>query len=265
MKRIAAVAVSLIFLSACRPSDKELLERAESAALQQKGQVAKQFYLQIIQKRSRKDEVRLGALQGLAEVSLSQLSDYPTAVSAYEKIIEEFDNEPFFKNRVPEFRFKAARVYRIHLQKLQRAYDVILPVLQKKYSVEIDAAMAEEVGRIHLARREFNEAEKQFIKAFEQISSCKGLSRLQLDLVQTYTLAKNCDRALEWSARPLPGECKRDDYSLAIERARCYEINGDPAKALRIYEEMIVDTPKNSRLHFLRDALKRRMKDKQKR
>jgi tetratricopeptide (TPR) repeat protein len=247
----------------CRPSDNDLVTKADEEALSQRSQLAKYLYIQVIQSRSMHDDIRFRALEGLAEISSSQLFDYPTAIKTIEKILEEYSGDAIYRSRTIRWRLRAAQIYRLSLQKYEKALLFLEPL---EHDSNSDTEVYQEIGKNYLAIRKFKEAETFLHKAWDKAvpeRNCGILKSLQLDLVQTLSLAKKCDQAQTWIQTKLPPPCVADSFSLAFEQAHCYEIGNDVSAAMKIYEEIIRKQPSNTRAYFLLEGIKRRQREKQ--
>ena len=257
------ICFGISFCVACKPSDSDLLRKADDEALNQRAQLAKYLYIQVLQNRTNRDELRFRALEGLAEVSSTQLFDYPSTIRAIETILEEFGRDALFRGRTISWRLRAAQIYRIHFQKYERALQLLEPLsIDNNSSSEI----FQEVAKNYLAARKFSEAEYFLKKAWDKASSstdCILYRSLQLDMIQAFSLDKKCDQALDWIQKKLPNACKSDSFSLAFEEAHCFEAGNEVQKAIKIYEDIIKAQPTNARAHFLLESIKKRQREKQ--
>ncbi len=257
----AAVATSLM-LSACQPSHREMLNRADQNVLDQKAQLAKYLYVQVIREHKRRDDIRYRALSGLVDVSTSQLYDYPVAVATIEKIIEEYENEPVFRGEIPDWRWKLARIYRINLEQSRKALDILSPLINRE---DLSHSYYQEIARASISLGEYELAEVHLMRVWDAAlaeKNCELARETQMDFIQNLVLQKKCEKAFEWMEKKIPGECKIDSFGLNIERINCLELTGDTAAAASQYEEIIKANPQNLRAQFLLNALKKREREK---
>ncbi|TVQ79181.1 MAG: hypothetical protein EA369_05315 [Bradymonadales bacterium] len=259
---------SILFLSlgallACSSENERLVRKAEREALQQRSQLSKYLYLQVLENHRAKDDIRYRALKGLAEVSISQLFDYPTAVRAFDTLFEEFGQVNRYQNEIWDLRIKAARIWRLNLQRPERSLDVLSPLMKSaRFSYEFGM----ELGRTYLNLGDFDQARHWFVQSWEQAKrsqNCNVLKRIQLDLIQVYSLRDRCDEALQWSHEEFPSNCEPDRFAVSLEQAHCYEIQGEVARAKEIYQTVLSDNPQNTRAHFFLESLRYRMREKQ--
>ena len=246
----------------CRPSHRELLDKADEDLINQRALLAKYIYLKISKEHTTKDFIRYRALKGLVDVSLTQLYEYPVAVGAMEMIVNEFEGEPQFRGEMPEWRERLAEVLRINLQQPRKAKEVLQPLLSRE---DLPERIEQEIGQTLLALNEYTDAEIFFKRAWDKTVSkpeCSLARQLQLNLIQTYTLSRRCDLAIEWTEKQLPNPCKPDSLSLLMERANCLEINGEPGQAIKIYEDLLKENPKNLRAQFLIQSIRKREREK---
>ena len=240
-----------------------MVDKAEVEALQQRSQLAKYLYLQVLESHRARDDVRYRALRGLAEVSVSQIYDYPTAVRALDTLFEEFGQVGRYQNEIWDLRIKAARIWRLNLQRPDRALDVLSPLIKgSRFSAEFGV----ELGRTYLATGDYDQARHWFSQSWEtakRAMNCDYLRSIQLDLIQVYSLRDRCDEALRWSNETFPDSCEPDRFSVSIEQAHCYEIQGDIPRAKEIYESILETNPKNTRAHFFLESLRHRLQEKQ--
>jgi tetratricopeptide (TPR) repeat protein len=259
---LVVISASLL-LMACHPSHRELLDKADVDALDQRSLVAKHIYLQVSKEHTGHDEIRYRALKGLVNIALTQTYEYPMAAAAIEKIVDEYENDAQFRSEIPEWRKKLASVYRLNLQKPRRALEVLHPILNRG---DLPEVIDQEIGRTLLSMNEYAEAEVSFQRAWSkavQNKDCALLSQLQLELIQTFSLSKRCDRAIEWTDKKLPEGCETDRFALAVEKANCLEIGGDADGAMKIYESLVKSNPKNLRAQYLLENIKRRERKKE--
>ncbi len=262
--RIKAVATLILlgFLFACRSEHESMVEKADREALNQKSQLALYLYLPVIETRKERDDIRYRALKGLAQVSATQLNDYREAARALDTIFEEFSGVDQYANEIRMLRMMAAKIWRINLEKPSRALDVLSPMIDKKpFTLEFGA----ELGRVYLALNDYNSASHWFTQSLElakREKNCDELKSLQLDLIQVYAIQDKCNEVFELSEMTFPAPCTPDEFSVTVEKANCFEIKGEVAKATEIYQEMIKKDPKNLKAHFLLESLKRRQKQK---
>lgn len=257
----AALLFGLLF-SACQGGARSLFERAESEAANQRGQLARYFYLQAIEKNSYKDQLRFDSLKGLADLCFNQLFDYREGMKAAEMAISEFNDSLFFQKSTDELRLKAAFVSRVHLQDPEKSLEFLKPMIE---GGRIPQQSWQEVGRVYLELRDYAQAEssfKHFWEGAQSASDCKKLREAQLDMMQTFSLAKNCTKTLEWGAAQLPAQCKPDLFSVRIEMAHCYEIRGESEKAVSLIQEILNENPENYRAEYLLKNIRKRQKEK---
>ncbi|MBN8553842.1 MAG: hypothetical protein J0L93_00170 [Deltaproteobacteria bacterium] len=252
-----------IIFSACKTSDSDLIRKADDEALNQRAQLAKYLYIQVLQNRSNRDELRFRALEGLAEVSSTQLFDYPAAIKAIEIILEEFGRDALFRDRTTAWRLRAAQIYRTHFQKYERALQILEPL---SLDTNANSEVLQEVAKNYLSIRKFSEATFFLKKAWDKAptsKNCNLFRSLQMDMIQTFSLDKKCDQAIDWIQKKLPAACKPDSFSLAFEEAHCFESGNEIQRAIKIYEDIIKAQPSNSRAHFLLESIKKRQREKQ--
>lgn len=250
-------------LCACRPSPRDLLEKADADALDQRALVSKYIYLQLIKDHPNRDEIRYRAMKGLVNISLTQTYEYPVAVGTMHKLIEEFENEAQFRSEIPDWRRRLSEVYRVNLQTPRKAMEVLHPILNR---TDLSEDIDEEMGQTFIALSQYSEAEISLKRAWEKaqkLQRCGALSRVQLDLIQTYSLSRRCDRAIEWVDRKLPEGCVSDRFALGLEKANCLEMGGDSSAAVKIYEDLLKQNPKNLRAQYLLENIKRRERRKE--
>jgi len=239
------------------------VKKADTESLRQRSQLAKYLYLQALENHKAKDHTRYRALRGLAEVSITQLYDYPTAVRALGTLFDEFGQVNRYQNEVWDLRIKAARIWRLNLQRPAQALDVLSPMMK---SSRFSSEFGTELGRTYLALGDFQQARHWFVQSWEHVkrsTNCQYLRSLQLDLIQSYSLQDRCDEALQWSQEELPDGCQADQFSVSLEQAHCYEIQGDIPRAKELYQDIISANPQNTRAHFFLESLKHRQKEKQ--
>ncbi len=239
-----------------------MYERAESEAANQRGQLARHFYLQAIEKNSFKDQLRFNSLKGLADLCFDQLFDYREGMKAAEMAIAEFGESVFFQQSVDELRLKAAFVSRVHLQDPERSLEFVKPII---VGGRMPQESWQEVGRIHLELRDYTQAEAAFQQFWSGALSgghCRELREAQLDLMQTFSLARNCTKALEWGAAQFPADCKPDVFSVRVEMAHCYEIRGESEKAATLIQEILNENPENYRAEYLLKNIRKRQREK---
>lgn len=253
----------LIFgVLACRPSHRDLLKRADDYMLDQKEQMAKYLLLQIIQEHPRKDDIRFKALQGLAELSINQLHEYPEAVRFLEIILQEYEGDPSLKSELPALRLKLAKIYRLNLGNSRKGREVLLPLMG---SEELDPAYYQEMGRLSLALSDYENARQNLLRVWKEAENkkiCGLLRETQMDMIQSFVIQKDCEKARTWMEKQIPSDCRADTFSIMLERAYCYEIMGDAASAIKTYQDLLQKNPNNLRAAFLLDALKRREAEK---
>lgn len=257
------VFIFLIFSAGCHLSETRLLERADQEAANQRAPLAKYLYLRVLESHSAIDDLRFRAMKGLADVERTQMFDYASVLKIYERLLEDYRNDSAHQKDLDEIRILAAQISRINLQDHARAEAFLGPWMstpRDQLSVEI----LQEIGKLFTAERRFEEAETYLKSGWRREmpgGRCEKLKSLQLDLMQNFSLSGRCGSAVAF-ADSMPPRCDSDRLSVALEKAHCYEVIGEPAKAMRIYEEMARDHPENSRPHFLMEHLKRRQKEK---
>jgi tetratricopeptide (TPR) repeat protein len=260
--RLKAALLLSLLISACQGGARSLFERAESEAAHQRGQLARYFYLQAIEKNSFKDQLRFDSLKGLADLCFDQLFDYREGMKAAEMAIAEFGQSIFFQKSIDELRLKAAFVSRVHLQDPERSLDFIKPIID---GGRIPQDSWQEVGRIYLDLRDYGQAEsafRQFWNGAQSAGRCRELREAQLDLMQTFSLARTCNKTLEWGRATFPGDCKPDMFSVRVEMAHCYEIRGESEKAISLIQEILNENPENYRAEYLLKNIRKRQKEK---
>lgn len=253
----------ILVLSSCASSDEKLVNKAEQEALEQKSQLAKYLFIQVVQNHKEKDSIRFRALKGLANVSMTQLYDYATAAKAFNVLFEEYSQVSAYKDDISNLRLMASRLFRMNLQEPSRSLDIMTPLMTNA-SFTVD--WGHELGRVYLALRNFEQAEHWLEQSWSMAkgqSDCKSLRELQLDLIQVFSLQENCGEALKWANQSFPGTCRADEFAVTIEKAHCYEIQGEVPKAQQLYEDLIRRDPENTRAHFFLESLKKRQKEKQ--
>lgn len=262
MKKAVFLGLGLLWISACAGHDERLLDKAEAELLVQRSQLAKHLFSQVIENRKRPDALRRRALEGLAEVSKTQLFDYRTAVRTYEQLISEYPGDGASVRR---WRFEAGRIWMKNLQDPERAWKVLEP-MSKEQSLSVEEA--QKIARVLLNLRDFEQSlafmEQAWVKAMNT-KTCSQLRSLQLDYVQNFFIQKKCDRVLEWAERPLVAGCEPDRFSLSLEKAHCLEISGEVQKARTLLSQMIERHPSNQRAHFLLKGLEIRARQKERR
>lgn len=262
LKSIVSLLLGLSFI-ACSSEHENLIEKAQEESLEGKAQLAKYLYLRVIEKHKAKDDIRYRALKGLAEVSKTQLFDYFTAARAYDKIFDEYGKEQGREEELFEMRLQASVIWRVNLERPQKALDVLSPVMNSK---RFSTAMGQEIGRVYLALGQYEQAEHWLMQAWDRAKkakSCKYLGDLQLELIQVFSLQDQCDEALKWSKEKIPESCERDEFAVQVEQAHCYEMTDQFTKAMQIFEELVKENPKNMRAHFFLETLKKRQRDKE--
>lgn len=252
-----------LLLIACSSEHERYIIKADEEALRQNNQLAKYLYVQVLENHPEKDRIRYRALRGLAEVSMTQLFDYRTAVKALETIFEEFKQVNEYRDEIRQLRVRAARIYRINLENPEKALDVLSPLipLSNKSIQE-----RRELGQVHLSLANYEQAKQWFLQAWEQAQEnkdCDTLRSLQLEIIQVYSLRDLCDEALQWTQVNFPSGCEPDKFSVAVEKAHCYEMSGEVTKALQLYEALVKENPQNARAYFFLENLKRREREKQ--
>lgn len=261
--RFLIVIILLSFQFACKPSDAQLVQKAEQEALSQRSQLARHLFEHVISTHSTKDETRFRALKGFSYLSLNQLRDYILAVRLVDKMGEEFGSSISHQQELRDLRFFAASAARLQLQKPETALRLITPYLDQSNLTELEL---QEIGRTHLALLEFEKAEAAFSKAWKiagDKKNCFVAKENQLDLMQVKTLMKNCPETIETGKQKLFNGCEPDTYSVQLEMAHCYEYEGEPNKAVAIYEEMLKKSPENSRIQILISNVRKREKERQ--
>jgi tetratricopeptide (TPR) repeat protein len=249
--------------TACQSEHEGLVKKADTEALQQRSQLAKYLYLQVLEGHRARDDVRYRALKGLAEVSISQIYDYPTAVRALDTLFEEFGQVSRYQNDIWDLRIKAARIWRLNLERPDRALDVLSPLLK---SSRFTSEFGVELGRTYLATGDTDQARHWFLQAWEDAKrsmNCAYLRSIQLDLIQVYSLRDRCDEALQWTHEKFPEGCEPDHFSVSVEQAHCYEIQGEIPRAKELYQEILKNNPQNTRAHFFLESLRQRLQEKQ--
>lgn len=239
-----------------------MYDRAEAEAANQRGQLARHFYLRAIEKNSSKDRLRFDSLSGLANLCFDQLYDYKEGMSAAEMAIREFGESPFFRDSTDTLRLKAAFVARTHLQDPQRAWEFVSPMVA---AGRIKHEAWREIGRIHLELRQYKEAERAFQNLWESslaASDCKALREAQLDMMQTHSLSRDCMKVIEWGNLSMPKNCKSDLFSVRAEMAHCYELRGESDKAIVLIQDLLAQNPENYRAEYLLKNIKKRQRDK---
>lgn len=257
--------ISILFTCVgCEGQYESLVRKADQEALEQKSQLAKYLYFQVVRDHKAKDEIRYRALKGLGDISLTQLYDYPTAMAAYDKIFEEFGQVSRYQTEIYDLRLKAATCWRVNLERPQKALDVLTPLISSR---DFKISFGRELGKIYLSLRNYEQAQHWFIQTYEAAkknNDCAAMRSSQLDVVQTFSLQKKCDEVLHWSNINFSDSCQPDRFSLAVEKANCFEINGQVDRALSLYKNLIKEDPENTRINFFLENLKRRQKEKQK-
>lgn len=263
-KRNLILVLAVAFVgAACKPTDFETVRRADQEAVGQRAQLAKYLYLQVIQTRNSRDDVRLRALEGLVDVTTTQTFEYLDAAKAIDLAIQEFGEDPRYDLRIVELRKRGGSIYINNMPNLSKALTMLEPLLARRDS---GPEIFNQVGSVQLSLRMFDEAEVSFKKAWDLAidqKSCGILKSVQLNLIQRNVLERKCDAASRWMDAKLFEGCKPDQFAIESERAHCFELNSEPLKAQKIYEELVSKDPSNSRAHFLLDGLKRRMREKQ--
>lgn len=261
MRRVLSLFL-VVGLLACASEHEALIEKAEHEASENKAQLAKYLYLQVLSKRKEKDHVRYRALKGLANISATQLYEYREAAAALDKLFEEFGQVAQYSGEMRNLRLMAARIWRVNLENPQRALDVLSPMIEP---TKFDLELGQELGRTYLATSNYESAVHWLTQSFEAAKSsqdCFRLRSLQLDLLQTFSIQDKCDQVFYWSEVSFYPGCQPDSFSVSVERANCYEITGETAKAMAVYQEMIKKDPQNMKAHFFLESLKRREKQK---
>jgi tetratricopeptide (TPR) repeat protein len=247
----------------CSSESERFVRKADAEAIKQNSQLSKYLYGQVIEKHKAKDDVRYRALRGLAEVSMSQLFDYRTALKAMEVIFDEYGAVSAYELDIRNLRLKAARIFRQNLDQAEKSLDVLSPLIVASHQTLEELR---EIANTYLSIGDYEQARDWFSKAWTisvDRNHCDSLKSLQLDMMQVYSLRDMCDEVLKWSSVSFPKDCVPDELSIAVERAHCLEILGEINKAIEIYEELIRQQPKNARAHFFLENLKRRQKERQ--
>ena len=260
--RLRPALVLCLILVGCNQSARSLYERAETEAANQRGQLARHFYLKAIEKNSSKDRLRFDSLSGLANLCFDQLFEYREGMKVSDMAIKEFGGFSAFEAASDELRMKSAYVSRVHLQDPERSMDYLKPMIE---GGRVRGESWREVGRVFLELKDFAEAESAFKNFWDSAADqgqCKLLQSAQLDLMQTFALAKNCSKALEWGRVQFPQDCKPDIFSVRMEMAHCLEIRGESDKAIALIQEVLNENPENYRAEYLIKNIKKRQKDK---
>jgi tetratricopeptide (TPR) repeat protein len=257
--------VLAVFLVGCQPSARDLVQHAEEEVLQHRGQLARHLFIQVIDSHDTKDSLRFRALKGLTLLSFTQLQDYQTGLKVLDRLIYEFGDAVGFQSEIRALRFMGSQVSRIQTQNTDRALNYIEIY---KSANNLSAEEAQELGRTLLAAQQWEEAEDFFERGFEAAiasNHCALAQALQLDVMQIMTLQKKCPETIAWARKKLFDGCDRLQTSIDIERAICYEYEGEVAEAIKIYETMLRENPKNTRAHFLLESIRKRQQDMQRR
>jgi|GEM_PF-4839637 len=261
--RFFTLFVFVTFFVNCSGPYERLVSKADQEAIKQKSQLAQYLYIQVIENHKAKDNIRFRALKVLANVSMSQLFDYPAATKALGILFDEYSSAGRYKSQIAELRVKNAQIWRISLKNPQKALDVLSPLM--KFS-DIKEDAINELAQSYMGLSEYDQAQKWFVNAWERAKEkhdCESLKRIQLDIIQVYSLRNMCDEALKWSNETFPKGCYPEHFGVAIEKAHCYEMTGEVNKALSLYLEIIKKDPTNAQAHFFLDSLKERQKEKQ--
>jgi tetratricopeptide (TPR) repeat protein len=260
--RALVVASFFWILGACTPDHVRLVEKADREALDQKAQLAKYLYLQVLEKRKERDAVRYRALKGLAMVSAMQLNEYREATAALSRLFEEYSQVSEYQAEIRALRLMASKIWRINLENPERALDALSPMVQAgPFTLEF----CEELARVYLANNDYEQASHWFRQSLEmarKVENCEELRSLQLDLLQVYSVQDKCKEVFDLAEMQFPKNCGRDEIGILVEKASCFEMTGEVAKATAIFEEMIRKDPKNLRAHFLLENLKKRQRQK---
>lgn len=259
---LVGLVLALLSITACQNSPSSLVEKADREALNQRGALASHLYIQVIGSHQTRDEVRLKALEGLADVSLSQLFDHQQAMKAMNTIISEYGGYAAYADAVRKWRLRAADVARVQLQKPERAVELLEPLKDQQDS---NAEVSFGLGEAYLASGNYADAATSLKFSFSQglkSKNCALVKSAQLNLVQAYSLQKDCENSISWAKEALFDGCESDSTSLQLEMANCYEVLGDAPKAIEIYQNMISKNSQNTRAHFLLESLKRRQREK---
>jgi len=257
---------SLLFvmmLGACRSEHEKMIDKADRELLQQKSQLAKYLYLQILEKRKERDDIRYRALRGLATVSATQLYEYRDAAQALSRLFEEFGQVSQYQNEIRDLRLMAAKIWRLNLEKPDKALDALTPLIDKS---PFQPEFGQELGRVYVALNDYKSATHWFSQALEVSSKekkCDVMKSLQLDLLQVYYIQDQCSKVFELADMKFPKGCSPDSFSLNVERANCMELTGDIAKATEVYQDILKKDPKNLKALFFLEGLKRRQTQKQ--
>lgn len=251
-----------ITLSACKNHNESILEKAIYESSRQRTQVAQYLFNEIIQDHKKKDFIRFQALIGLKNLFLTQLFDYKRALAVTNTLIEEYGSLQEYQIPLRQVRTQGAEICRIHFQDADKALDLLSPLVGEN---DLSVRIEQELGKIYLAKRNFQMAEFRFKRAWVKANrnnDCLQSKTLQLDIMQTYALNDRCDESLSWSKQGLPESCEPDDFAMTLERAHCFEMTGQVNKAIETYETFVKDNPNHVRAHFFLDRLEKRKKDK---
>lgn len=261
-------AISIVLLGfvsgnlSCTSKSESLVEKADREALNQRSELSRYLYLQVIQSHTAHDEIRYRALKGLATVCLTQLFDYRTAVEALSKIFEEYSQVSRYENEIFDLRLKAAMAWRINLNEPKKALDVLSPLIPERV-FRVD--LGRELGNTYLALGDYKQAVHWFRQTYERAkekSDCRAMAESQLSLVQAYSLNRDCEEALKWASVEFPTGCQFDQFAFIVEKAHCLELQGEINRAIALFDSVLKEEPGNSRAAFFRDNIKRRQKEK---
>lgn len=264
-KFVALISLFIILMgaSACRSEYEKMIDKADRELLQQKSQLAKYLYLQVLEKRKERDDVRYRALKGLANVSATQLYEYREAAVAFSRIFEEFGQVGQYQVELRELRLMASKIWRLNLERPDKALDVLTPMIEKDL---FEAEFGQELGRVYVALGDYKSASHWFSQTLEIAANqknCELTKSLQLDLLQVFYIQDQCGKVFEIADMKYPKGCSPDKFAINVERANCLELTGDTAKAAEIYQEILKNDPKNLKALFFLEGLKRRQKQKQ--
>ncbi len=252
----------MIFSIGCSASRRDQLEKAEELAINQRSQLARHLFIQVLKDSRRKDDLRVRALEGLLSVTAYQLHQYQEALEVLDILIKDFEMDPLYKPKVPEWRAQAASIAREHLDEPIKAQEYLAPLKTKE---NLPVGVLSEMGDTALALGEYGEAEIYFLQVWEDAkkeSRCSEMRSSQLNLMHVFQLTRRCDRALEWAEKPLPDSCVKDVLSILSEKAICYEMMGEVSKAIDILEAAQLEQPENKRISALIQSIRHREKRK---
>jgi tetratricopeptide (TPR) repeat protein len=260
MKTKVILILSLLIMVGCS-SSKSLMDKALVEENSGKPKLAKYLYIQVIEKNKKLNDSRFKALRGLARVAIHQLHDYQYGVRRLEQIISEYSQFSDRKKDIVALRVEAAHVWHENLGRPEKA----IRLLELIPLGDITAKLEHELGKVYLDLRELDNAEKYFISAWKKAnakSDCSILEPLKLQIIQTYSLKKNCNEAVSWAHRKMFEDCKPDQFSIWVEEANCLEVMGKVDEAMAVYRGVIEKNPENQRAKFLLEGVKHRKKRK---